>query len=423
MAFDLLNSVKSLFGNEFSGKVATLLGENETNIKTSLAGIVPTILTGLLQKAGSDNPYNTLSLTKDAFKSGILSNLADATGNTGLLSKGAEMLRNLFGDHVADVNSLISKFSNIRESSATSLMSIAAPAALGLLGRHADDTNMNAGGLLALLNSQKDNILNALPSGLNLAGALGLSSLGSIGNKLSAAVSGFTGSLGSIATKVAPPPVAEAEQKSPTNPWNWVLLITVIVIALIIYLMKTCNRADKTQAVVTTDTAVVATDSNKAVITPVRESLKVKLPDGTEIDAYKGGIEDQMVMFLNDPSRKPGKDIWFDFDNLNFNTASADITPESMKQVNNIAAILVAYPRLKIKIGGYTDKTGDSLANIKLSTERAKAVLAALKTTKAKPEQLSGAEGYGSQFAKSAADASDDQRKMDRRIAISPRAK
>jgi outer membrane protein OmpA-like peptidoglycan-associated protein len=50
-------------------------------------------------------------------------------------------------------------------------------------------------------------------------------------------------------------------------------------------------------------------------------------------------------------------------------------------------------------------------------------VLAALKTTKAKPEQLLGAEGYGSQFAKSAADASDDQRKMDRRIAISPRAK
>jgi outer membrane protein OmpA-like peptidoglycan-associated protein len=418
MAFDLLNSVKSLFGNEFSGKIASMLGENETNIKTSLAGIVPTILTGLLHKAGSGDPSSILNMTREASRSGVLSNLTDAAGNTGILSKGADMLKGLFGDHVGNVTSLISGFSNIRESSVASLMSVATPAALGVLGRHATDTNMGAGGLLSFLNSQKDSILNAVPSGLNLAGALGLSSLAGIGSKLSSAVSSFSGSLGGAATHVA----HATESKPGGSRWIWIVLVTIILLAIVMYLMKSCNSTTSNQAAAVTDTAAMAPDTTKIVAAPARESLKVKLPNGVELNAYKGGIEDQLVIFLNNPASKPGKDVWFDFDNLNFTTGSAELTPESMNQVNNIAAILVAYPKVKIKIGGYTDKTGDSLGNIKLSTNRANAVLGALKTTKAKPTQLLGAEGYGSQFAKAAADATDDQKKMDRRIAVSVRA-
>lgn len=153
------------------------------------------------------------------------------------------------------------------------------------------------------------------------------------------------------------------------------------------------------------------------------ESIKVKLPDGTELEAYKGGIEDKLVAFLNDSTAKPGKDVWFDFDNVNFKTGSAEIADESKTQVSNIAAVLKAYPKTKIKIGGYTDKTGDSLTNLKLSGDRATAVLNALKGANANAAQLLGAEGYGSQFAKAAADAPDEERKKDRRISISVREK
>jgi outer membrane protein OmpA-like peptidoglycan-associated protein len=151
--------------------------------------------------------------------------------------------------------------------------------------------------------------------------------------------------------------------------------------------------------------------------------IKVKLPDGTELDAYKGGIEDQLVNFLNDPNSKPGKDVWFDFDNLNFKTGSAEIASESMGQVQNIAAILKAYPKAKIKIGGYTDRTGDSLQNKKLSQDRAAAVAEAIKKAGAKAGQITGAEGYGSAFAKAAADAPDAERMKDRHISVSVREK
>lgn len=165
------------------------------------------------------------------------------------------------------------------------------------------------------------------------------------------------------------------------------------------------------------DKEVAATETAKP------ESIKVKLPDGTELNAYKGGIEDKLVAFLNDSTAKAGKDAWFDFDNLNFKTNSAEITEESKSQVQNIAAILKAYPKLKIKIGGYTDKTGDSTANQKLSQGRADAVLTSLKEDKTKEVQLVGAEGYGSHFAKAAADAPDAEKQKDRRISVQVREK
>jgi outer membrane protein OmpA-like peptidoglycan-associated protein len=422
MAFNLIDSVKGIFGNELLGKAASMLGESEGGMQKAIGGIIPSILTGVLSKAGSGDAGGILGMAKDAAGSGILSNLGGLLGGGGssLLSKGTDMLKGLFGDKVDNITSMISGFAGIKESSASSLMSMAAPAALGVLGKHASDTNMNASGLLSLLNSQKDNIMNALPSGLNLAGALGLSSLTGIGNKLSNAVPSFTGSVSDTVSKIA----RGADQKSARNRWIVPLLIAIVAIGLIAYLTKGCNGPTKQETVVLTDTVAKMADSVvSTVVAPVRESLKVKLPDGVELDAFKGGIEDQLVIFLNDPSSVAGKNVWFDFDNLNFKIGSADLTDESMKQVQNIAAILKAYPKVKIKIGGYTDKTGDSLSNIKLSKSRADAVVAALKTTGAEMSQVIGADGYGSQFAKVAADAPDEERKKDRRIAVSVRDK
>ena len=85
-------------------------------------------------------------------------------------------------------------------------------------------------------------------------------------------------------------------------------------------------------------------------------SIKVKLPNGTELDAYQNGIEDQLVTFLESDYTKLGEDslkkIWFNFDNLNFKTGSAEITPESQHQIDNIAAILKAFPKSKDQSGG-----------------------------------------------------------------------
>ena len=108
---------------------------------------------------------------------------------------------------------------------------------------------------------------------------------------------------------------------------------------------------------------------------------------------------------------------------LILNIGSATITAESQRQVKNIAEIVKAYPTLKLKIGGYTDKTGDAAANKKLSQERADNVTAAIVAAGGNAAQMEKAEGYGSEFAKFAADAPDEERKADRRISVSVRGK
>lgn len=422
MSLNIMDAIQSLFNNDFAGKAASYLGESETSVKNALSGISPSVLTGLLHKAGTSDPQGLLDLVKDASRSMTGENLSGMFNNTGMQTRGSDMLKGLFGANMANLSGLISKFSGIQPSSADSLMNMATPAVLGVVGKHAIDTKMSAGSFLSFLNSQKHHIMNAVPSGLNLASILGLGSLTGIGSQLLGKVSEYSGNVSHGISKAI-----HTEEKKTDSGRRWLpwILGTLAILILIALLSRGCNGLDKTSSVSPIDTVAKAIDSVIAqpVVAAVRESFKVKLPDGVELNAYKGGIEDQLVMFLNDPATVAGKNIWFDFDNLNFNTGSAEITQESMAQVKNISAILKAYPKLKIKIGGYTDKTGDEHSNLKLSRSRANAVAAALKAEGSNMGQVTGAEGYGSKFAKAAADAPDDERQKDRRIAIGVRAK
>lgn len=205
--------------------------------------------------------------------------------------------------------------------------------------------------------------------------------------------------------------------------WLLPLLLVVLTGGLVLFFIRGCNDTSVPglQEAIVADTVKQAFPEN----TPARKTLSIRLADSTQINAYKNGIENQLVLYITskDAADSISKNRWFDFDDLNFETGSATITDSSMRQVNNIAAILKAYPSVKIKIGGYTDKTGDEAANMKLSQQRAESVVAALKNAGVNEAQLTGAEGYGSQYAQAAVNASDDEKQKDRRISINVKAK
>ncbi len=163
---------------------------------------------------------------------------------------------------------------------------------------------------------------------------------------------------------------------------------------------------------------VANTNANAAA----KSLTEVTLPNGTKLKAFPGGIEDELIKFIQSDEYKNGtndqlKDKWFSFDDLNFVFGKTDLTPESQRQLDNMVAILKAFPDAKIKIGGYTDKKGDDAANLKLSETRAKAVQAALQKAGV-GAQVPEVEGYGEKFATADENASDDLRKADRKTAI-----
>jgi len=127
-------------------------------------------------------------------------------------------------------------------------------------------------------------------------------------------------------------------------------------------------------------------------------------------------VEARLVTYLNDSSAPLSDTTWFDFDRLLFDTGKATLQPASEDQLTNIAAILKAYPQVKIRIGGYTDNTGDSAANVQLSEERADNVMAELARLGIDPARMT-AKGYGD--ADPIADNSTEEgRQKNRRISL-----
>jgi OOP family OmpA-OmpF porin len=64
-----------------------------------------------------------------------------------------------------------------------------------------------------------------------------------------------------------------------------------------------------------------------------------------------------------------------------FDTGKATIKPESAKAIGEVAKLLAADPALKVYVVGHTDTVGVLEANMRLSQERAEAVVQALVKT------------------------------------------
>lgn len=165
-------------------------------------------------------------------------------------------------------------------------------------------------------------------------------------------------------------------------------------------------------------------DSNGNWMPTKGEPKTIKLENGKTIETFSNAFEDQLYLFIKEPSAVPDKNLWFNFDNLFFENGKTKLLKGYETQLENTCEILKAYPTTKIKIGGYTDNTGDSLANIKLSTERAKKIYEMMLQKEVEKSSFDEKpyEGYGSQHPLEE-NNTPEGRAQNRRIAISVRAK
>lgn len=108
---------------------------------------------------------------------------------------------------------------------------------------------------------------------------------------------------------------------------------------------------------------------------------------------------------------------WYTLENLYFETGLSDLKAGSELQLNNLAEILNAYPDLKIKLGGYTDNTGNEESNQKLSNLRAQTAKLKLLELGISSDRVE-AEGYGSQHPICEANDTDECKAKNRRIDV-----
>ncbi|MGA7120780.1 MAG: OmpA family protein, partial [Polyangiaceae bacterium] len=98
----------------------------------------------------------------------------------------------------------------------------------------------------------------------------------------------------------------------------------------------------------------------------------IVLPGGKTLDLEASSSEVGLANALRDPAIALPQS--FQLSGLNFESGTATVTSDSSKTLDDLTAILAAYPSSRVRIEGHTDSVGNPAVNQPLSRSRADAV-------------------------------------------------
>ena len=416
MSVNIIDLIQGQLGSALITRLAAQLQESESGISKAISGLLPVVFGGIANN--STHPAILDAVTGD-HHSALLGNLQESTAASPTITA---VVSAILGEKTNGILDKISEFSGISNASSGSLLNIVAGAIIGSIGKYAADQNMERSEISTLLDNQKSAVASMLPIGLS-ASALGLE------NKFeqpapSQATTSDAESTARITraghTHLPPNP----DDKESGSVLKWLIPLVLLTLAAW-FLWKQCDNRETTSTedlpsdstIIQEDTVAYQGNTPSATITDIDLN-------GTPLKGYANGMEQQMIDFLKSGNYQNAanddalKETWYDFDNVHFQMGSYNkLEPGSEGQLENLAKILKAYPEVKIKVGGYTDKVGDEAANVNLSQQRANFIKSELEKLGV-GSQVTGAEGYGSQHATIPADASDEARAVDRRMSV-----
>lgn len=408
MSINLLDLVKDQVTGALTKQASSFLGEPESSVTIAMGSIMPVLLGSVVQKAATPSGEQGIMDMISNLDMDSLSNVSSLFGGgassvNSLLSTGGVIVDVLLGNKSSNAIDTISNLSGLKSGSTSSLLKMAAPFLMSVICNQVNDKGLHY--LNDMLMRQKNSIVNALPAGLG-------------------DVVGFADF-----TKDVPSVNIAATNSSSTgggNNWmKWLLPLFLILGALYFLINKGCGKKAievTTDTITTVDStamkaAEMAGDAEDSLGSAMSKPYTKTLASGFALaNAAENGIESQMITFIEDNVRPVDKTTWFNFDRLYFDTGKSTLQANSQEQLVNIAEILKAFPKVKIRVGGYTDNTGDGKNNLKLSTNRAFSVMGELTKLGIDKARLS-AEGYGEQFPLGD-NTTEEGRQMNRRIAV-----
>ena len=184
MATNIVSTISRLLTPELVGKLATASGLDGALAQRTVAAAVPSILSGLAGIATRPDGARQLANAVAEQPTDIFASLATRPAQTA--EKGTSLLSSLLGGSALGIlASTVSKFLGIGEGSTRTLMGLLTPVIMGVLGREQHAAGLDAGGLARMLTGQKEEIADAMPSGLSgLLEASGLyKSIGSLSSE------------------------------------------------------------------------------------------------------------------------------------------------------------------------------------------------------------------------------------------------
>lgn len=324
MPASLLDSLTGLITPDLASRAASMLGESDASTHKAVTAALPVVLTGLASRAGDPGFAGSLFdlVRSPANDDNVLNNVAGLLGggeSSPMTGLGGQLLAMLFGGNTTNLASALASYAGVKSSTGSTLLNLAAPLVLAVLGRRTRSDNLNASSLASLLTGQKDAFAAALP-----------------------------GPLADIGSFLSPPPgtraaytAAAMEPERRSSIWRW-LLPLLIALGLLWLLSSLFGRREQRPV---EDTV------------PPPAAVEPGPAPAPEVGAPTDTTPTATVYFEVDQSALP---------------------PGSETALSSVIVYLQANPASTAVISGYHDPTGDQAANEELARNRAASVRDAL---------------------------------------------
>ena len=429
MSLNLMDSIKNEVTSTVIDKISNFLGESRGNTSNAVTAAIPAILAFFSERARTDDGASSLiNLATDSGLSSLFSGSSFTDvfekNRDSLMAKGNSMLISLFGDKEAKLSHEIANYANIGKESSDGILASILPLIMSVIGSKVSGQGLDASSLSRLFDGERDSIFSAIPAGLaSLGGILGLSNWGDrVTDTVSATTTRVTDTVnervdtGRVHVQEdRETRIVEEDNNGGFMKWLLPILGILAALALLWFLMKQCNN--EADPVVTNDTIAVDTVNDVDIVTPVVDvrgdydsvnnrfvydlgaDREITLADGTVLTVGDNSTEWKLYDFITNDGNTVSDDKtqgWITLDRVYFETGSNNLTAESRAQLDNIAAIMKAYPNASAKFGGYTDNAGSDDVNVPLSNDRATAVMNDVVNAGIDASRVE-AEGYGAQ--------------------------
>lgn len=407
----IYNSLKDLICPQMIAKSTRILGEKESNVSTASTSIIASLLGVMLKKGDTPQIRNILDEAGNLDILADVGNICQEKPTEEQRKIGDDFLQHLLGDKAADFTNPISSHTGVPKVVVNRMVSMIAPMVAGYLGKQLKRNNGNFQQLLRQIEEERNVFTPYIPTSLIETFGLG-------------------GALNTRTTQTV------AEDKPKNRSWlTWLILIVLILLLFLWW--RSCRNTPNDAYRTETAAAYRDTVTNSRVaptatpITPAsttrtadnRDTTQMKLSNGQSITVYRGGIEEEMVNYLNsneyrNASADDLSNKWFQFDNIAFEfNSSTNLMEHSQAQLNNIISILKSYPNARIRIAGFADNRGTEDVNMEISKERAKTIERIFEE-RGVGSQVVRTEGFGDEYATRPANAPDSLRAKDRDIAL-----
>jgi OOP family OmpA-OmpF porin len=366
---DILGLVNREITPEVIHRAALQLGEDDDHLRSALSTTLPSVLTALSDVASSETGASHLTRMIrgiDANRPGADS-VASILGSTAGRAQGTTLFDGETGARGSQIADAVARASGIKADSAHQLLGGATGATLLTIGRSWE--RIEPEGLRTMLGEQRGDFVRRLPGPV-----ASLFSAGSGGGRQEPKGEAKVDSRldGRKAAAVVDRPVVERAREvgSPAirrvaGPERKGWLAPLVLLGALMLIAIPLLRAMRRPVV---HTQVLHNLPAEAIS---RATIPLALPNGQSLTVERGSAAYRLATFLAGNDATPAR---FTLSPMNFEFASAQLTPESLATVDEVATILRAYPTATIRVESYTDSIGTAAANLDLSRDRSETV-------------------------------------------------